>query len=221
MNTTTKSSGLILEIYRSNYDSNLNVMNGKKQVVLVGSNMPEIFEASEEMPAIRLVTRKLFGKEYTHAEPLEAGNYAFGGSFVFTSDSRLREYFDYPIPLHDRNMNLEKPVKKVGLFDYLKQEGKSAVGTSFHRVEIKATVNELIAVLGDPTHDTNDGEDKVNFEWDRQTITDDVFTVYDWKEYRPISKDEVITWHIGAMNWSVSNQAKGEIETALKSLKLA
>jgi hypothetical protein len=27
-----------------------------------------------------------------------------------------------------------------------------------------------------------------------------VFYVYDWKEYRPISLDEVIDWHIGGKN---------------------
>jgi len=102
-----KNKGLILEIYRSDYDSVINKMNGIKSVVLVDKAMPEIFEASEDMPAVKIVTRNLFGKDYTHAEPLKPGFYAFGGTFLYTSDSRLSAVAKYPIPLHDRQMNLE------------------------------------------------------------------------------------------------------------------
>lgn len=106
MNTQTQR-GLILEIYRSDYDSVINKMNGIKSVVLVDEKIPKIFEAREGMPAVKIVTRNLFGSNYTHAEPIEPGFYAFGGSFLYTSDSRLKEVATYPIPLHDRQMNLE------------------------------------------------------------------------------------------------------------------
>lgn len=101
------NKGLIFEIYRSDYDCQINKMYGKKSVVLIDKKMPEIFTASEDMPAVKIVTRNLFGKDYTHAEPLEPGFYAFGGSFIYTSDSRMKDVATYPIPLHDRQMNLE------------------------------------------------------------------------------------------------------------------
>lgn len=104
---TQTQKGLILEIYRSDYDSAINKMKGKKSVVLVDNSIPGIFESSEDMPAVKLVTRRLFGNDYTHAEPIEPGFYAFGGTFIYSSDSRVREVATYPIPLHDRQMNLE------------------------------------------------------------------------------------------------------------------
>jgi hypothetical protein len=104
MNT---NKGLILEIYRSDYDCRINKMNGKKSVVLVDNNIPEIFTADNEMPAVKIVKRHLFGSDYIHAEPIEPGYYAFGGTYIHTSDSRVREIATYPIPLHDRQMNLE------------------------------------------------------------------------------------------------------------------
>lgn len=104
---TTVNKGLILEIFRGSYNCQINKMNGIKSVVLVDEKMPKIFEADDEMPAVKIVTRHLFGQDYTHAEPIEPGSYAFGGSFIYTSDSRLKEIATYPIPLHDRQMNLE------------------------------------------------------------------------------------------------------------------
>jgi len=104
---TTENKGLILEIYRSDYDARINKMTSKKSVLLVDNRIPKICDETEDYPAVKLVTRHLFGKDYTHAEPIEAGHYAFGGTFIYTSDSRVRNIAEYPIPLHDRQMNLE------------------------------------------------------------------------------------------------------------------
>lgn len=93
----------------------------------------------------------------------------------------------------------------------MRQTTKSAVGTSFHKTTLKCSVNTLIEILGEPMYDGNDGEDKVNFEWEMETEDGDVFTVYDWKEYRPISKNEIIEWHIGGKSWLVTEKAKEEI----------
>jgi hypothetical protein len=87
-----------------------------------------------------------------------------------------------------------------------------ATGTSFHGVTIRATVRKMCRLLGTPTVNTNYGSDKVNFEWVRKTDAGDVFTVYDWKEYRVLSEDDVIEWHIGAHTSEASEQAKREIE---------
>lgn len=88
-------------------------------------------------------------------------------------------------------------------------------GTSFHGVVIRATVNQLTKAFGEP-YDNNTGEDKVNFEWEMETDEGEVFTIYDWKEGRPIGRDEFVTWHIGAKSKSDSNVAEREISKALK-----
>ena len=92
-----------------------------------------------------------------------------------------------------------------------KKTYKSADGTSFHGTTIRATVNQLISAFGEPSDDSNTGEDKVNFEWDMETEEGEVFTIYDWKEYRMIDVDEYVVWHIGAKDKSTSNTAEDEI----------
>jgi hypothetical protein len=87
-------------------------------------------------------------------------------------------------------------------------------GTSFHGVTIRATVDQLTKAFGEP-YDNNSGDDKVNFEWDMETDEGEVFTIYDWKNYRPIGRDEIVTWNIGARSKSVSNDAERELLKAL------
>lgn len=91
-------------------------------------------------------------------------------------------------------------------------------GTSFHDSVVVASVNQLIKVLGEPDYDGNTGEDKTNFEWDMELESGDVFTVYDWKEYRMIDLDEEIEWHIGGHSGSVTDDAANEIEYELSQL---
>ena len=100
----------------------------------------------------------------------------------------------------------------------MKKTNSNTDGTSFHNVVIRANVQDLIKALGEPTIQDNTGEDKVNFEWDCETEDGDVFTIYDWKEYRKINDIEVIEWHIGAHSKSVSNVAKMEIQKQLNDL---
>jgi hypothetical protein len=88
---------------------------------------------------------------------------------------------------------------------------KSASGTSFHDVTITFSVNFLTQLLGPPQMAWNDGTDKVNFEWICETKDGDVFTIYDWKEYRKLGLDEIIEWHIGSHEYTVSVDAKHEI----------
>ena len=101
---------------------------------------------------------------------------------------------------------------------------KSTSGTSFQNVTFEASINQLIKILGEPTEEDNTGEDKVNFEWELQTSNGDVFTVYDWKEYRWIDKDEKIEFHLGGRNKFHTLVAKDEIIDNLKtyfSIKIA
>ena len=98
-----------------------------------------------------------------------------------------------------------------------KKSNQSTDGTSFQNVTFKASVQQLINVFGEPTVHDNTGEDKVNFEWDMETEDGDVFTIYDWKEYRKLDLDETIEFHIGSFSKSISNIAQEEVEKALNT----
>jgi hypothetical protein len=91
-----------------------------------------------------------------------------------------------------------------------KKTYKNVDGTSFQNVTFKATVEQLTNAFGDPD-DNNTGEDKVNFVWDMETENGDVFTIYDWKEYRKIDLDEQIEWHIGSHSREISGEAQYEV----------
>ena len=97
----------------------------------------------------------------------------------------------------------------------------NTTGTSFYNNTIRASVNELIEVIGEPcSQSKNDGQDKVNFEWNCEPDDDDVFTIYDWKEYRILSTDEQIEWHIGGKSkFHTSTMADG-VEHLLDNLRL-
>ena len=95
---------------------------------------------------------------------------------------------------------------------------ESAAGTSFHNDVITTTVNELIKIVGEPVYDANDGEDKVNFEWNLELGDGTIFTIYDWKEYRSISMDELIEWHIGGQSGIDTTKAYKELKKLLNNL---
>ena len=92
-----------------------------------------------------------------------------------------------------------------------KKTYQSTDGTSFHGVTIRASVDQLTKAFGDPTIVDNTGDDKVNYEWDMETDEGEVFTIYDWKEGRPLRSDEFVTWHIGAKSESDSRIAQREL----------
>ena len=102
----------------------------------------------------------------------------------------------------------------------MKQTDKSANGTSFHNHTFTATVDDLRNVLGQPQFESNDGEDKNNFDWIMETEDGTVFTVYDWKEYRRLEEDEVIEWHIGGRSGADTEKALLEIREALMAYTL-
>ena len=93
---------------------------------------------------------------------------------------------------------------------------KSTSGTSFHFTTIRTTVNKLSNVLGEAQCIDNTGDDKVNFEWDCETEEGDVFTIYDWKEYRSLHGEELIDFHIGGDNKIVTEKAKRELLDLLR-----
>lgn len=100
----------------------------------------------------------------------------------------------------------------------MKKTKKSTDGTSFFNETFCASVKDLRKILGEPNMEQNDGSDKVNFEWEMENENGDVFTVYDWKEYRRISENENIEWHIGGDNENVTSVAINEIAGELNDL---
>lgn len=72
-----------------------------KSVTIIGEGIDEIFEATADSPAVKIVKRG----DYIHAEPVNKpinGNIGWmaGGTFIYSCDSRFPAH--YPIPLHDR-----------------------------------------------------------------------------------------------------------------------
>ena len=86
-------------------------------------------------------------------------------------------------------------------------EEKTINGTSFYDDVFSASPQQLIDTFGPPSYSNNDGEGKINMEWELELGEGIVFTIYDWKEYRKLSMDEEIEWHIGAHDQSSSTQA--------------
>jgi hypothetical protein len=94
---------------------------------------------------------------------------------------------------------------------------KEFSGTSFHGEVVSVSVQDLIQAFGSPNYSHNTGEDKVNFEWCMETEDGELFTIYDWKEGRPLGLEETVEWHIGSY---VSTQGQAEKEI-LEVLALA
>lgn len=90
-------------------------------------------------------------------------------------------------------------------------------GTSFQGVTIRTTINELQTKFGEPIMFDNSGDDKVNVEWAGVTSEGYVFTIYSWKEYRPLGLDEKVEFHIGSKSSFNSKVAKSELLNLLNA----
>lgn len=101
----------------------------------------------------------------------------------------------------------------------MKYTTKKSQMTSFHGSVIECKLSDIRTILGIPKMEDNSGKDKTNFDWVMETESGDVFTVYDWKEYRPLEEDEVIEWHVGGHSAGVTDQAVEEILGEIKRLK--
>ena len=101
----------------------------------------------------------------------------------------------------------------------MRKTEKSTDGTSFFDTTIGTTIHTLRKLMGKPLYISNDGEDKVNYEWAMETDNGDVFTVYDWKEYKVLDEHEIIDFHIGGMSKAVTERAKDELYEALANVK--
>jgi len=103
---TAKRRGLRLEIYTPSYGncSNGGVSSKCKSVTLVGPNVPEIFEESEDAPAVEIKVGHR-GHRYValvnEKKPNAIGPMN-GGCLVWSSDSRISEIMGHPMNFHDR-----------------------------------------------------------------------------------------------------------------------
>jgi hypothetical protein len=62
---------------------------------------------------------------------------------------------------------------------------------------INCTYQDLVRVLGEPTHPEASGDDKVQKEWIVE-YNGEIFTVYDWKTYdEEYTMNELDEFHIG------------------------
>jgi len=96
------------------------------------------------------------------------------------------------------------------------QDPNSTNGTSFHDDIIFATPNEMKHILGEPAYEQNDGSDKVNMEWELEMPDGNVFTVYDYKEYKPLHPNARVEWHIGGHDRFSTHLAKQLLSEALQ-----
>ena len=98
---------------------------------------------------------------------------------------------------------------------------QTANGTSHFFITLQATPKQLISLFPNSYEAENTGEDKVNFDFTLETDSGDVFTLYDWKEYRRLGANELVEWHIGANSETISRKAKAEVVTMLAHSQLA
>lgn len=96
----------------------------------------------------------------------------------------------------------------------MKQTTQSTGLTSFHGSTVKATVNEMKEILGNVMY-YGIKDDKVQHEWEMEDENGHVFTVYDWKEYRQYSNDDVIEWHIGGHHESITDNVMYQLQRML------
>lgn len=99
--------GMLVSIYRSEYDSELNRFNGKRRLCIVNVDGP--FRPCEDYPAARLVKR---GRDHVIVPVDEPGDgrtsYMDGGTYAATSDSRWSSVVGYgAVPVHDRSETWE------------------------------------------------------------------------------------------------------------------
>jgi hypothetical protein len=99
---------LLVDILRPSTDSTMGGVTSHRfhrtTAILIGmeGSVPDGEVGCEDV-VLTLVTRKIGGETYFHAEPVERnGRPMFGGNFVYSSDSRFRAVCAYPIPVHDR-----------------------------------------------------------------------------------------------------------------------
>jgi hypothetical protein len=111
-NGTAPSKGIHALIYRDALGidfSNRGLSAQVTEVTVIGPGLDPIFPPSEERPAVQFVAREGLDGVTIHAVPVTAEGepapwFMFGGTFIFSSDSRFRQAAGHygAVPLHDR-----------------------------------------------------------------------------------------------------------------------
>ena len=87
------------------------VSSDHNNLILLGESVAGVFSPDENTPAVALNVRNIYVNEYLSALPCDFegkvldGQWAFGGNFIYTSDSRFPS--KQPIPVHDRDLRKE------------------------------------------------------------------------------------------------------------------
>ena len=97
-------------------------------------------------------------------------------------------------------------------------EGNKVNGTSFHNSKIVATIDELTDLFGEAPFQ-GDRNEKVQYSWEltlSQELFGDIhFTIYDWKQYRTLSRHSEYEFHIGGFSKSQTERAREAVEELL------
>jgi hypothetical protein len=111
-NDTAPLKGITALVYRDGLGidfSNRGISATATEVTVVGPGIDPIVAPAQERPAVRIIKREGLSGPVYHAEPLPTEDlpapwYMFGGTFIFSSDSRFREAVGFygAVPLHDR-----------------------------------------------------------------------------------------------------------------------
>ena len=99
----------------------------------------------------------------------------------------------------------------------------SMSGTSYHQIDVSATLIELKSIFGEP----ETWMEKSYYVFRCEVITIDAdgntlkepFTLYDYKEpFAPLD-DELFEWHIGTLEKNVAERVKLEVENKLSEIR--
>ena len=97
----------------------------------------------------------------------------------------------------------------------MKLTNKNQSGTSFHGDTIFTTPQKLINLLGQPQCFDNSGRDKTNMDWCCETDEGDIFTIYDWKEYRKLKMENKYEFHIGGFDREITSKIGSKLRGLL------
>jgi len=101
--------GYRVQIFKSYYGTSSNIVSDHldSAILVTDGKSGDSSTVMSNEPYLKLIRRDIFGKTVLSAEPVNFGNEQkrkmFGGTFVWSSDSRFRENIsEQPIQLHDR-----------------------------------------------------------------------------------------------------------------------
>lgn len=93
--------------------------------------------------------------------------------------------------------------------------------TSYHKVDIRATIDELQKVKG--LHISwcglDEVDEKVQVDFSAMVDNEPLGYIYSWKEYRELDRFDEIEFHIGARDFYTSMRLKEYVENKLKEIR--